>query len=225
MRMTKFVTVVAVMLAGCGGGGDECQRFFDKTRPLLEKMAKENGKSLSDADAAKFVEKCRQAKKDGKEGEEEKAMTKCVLDANGEAAIAACMAPAFGSYMKKSKKSEADLQLNKLGKMAKLAFIENSAFPTGTAPLTPAESCCKAGTGGKCTPNPADWKQPAWEALDFQIDEPHYFRYSVESDGKKLVAKAVGDLDCDTTEVTYTLNVTSESGNPTAVIAAPTTTD
>src|SRR5262249_23703819 len=56
--------------------------------------------------------------------------------------LAAIAIPAFMDYTHRSKQTEEALQLNKLGKNAKRAYIETSAFPTGSAPLTPPEPCC-----------------------------------------------------------------------------------
>jgi hypothetical protein len=55
--------------------------------------------------------------------------------------------------------------------------------------------------GGKCVPHPAIWKTPTWNALNFSMSEPHYYRYSFESEGAgsnaRFTATAQGDLDCD----------------------------
>lgn len=134
--------------------------------------------------------------------------------------LAAIAIPAFTGYMKKAKLSEASLQLNKLGKNAKVYYIENAAFPKGEAPLSPAASCCTA-PGTKCAPAVATWATPVWQALDFQIDEPHLFRYSYRSDGQTLTATAVGDLDCDGVEITYTLTGTIVDQAPVMQITPP----
>ena len=135
--------------------------------------------------------------------------------------LAAVAIPAFMDYMKKGKKTEAALQLNKLAKSAKVYYIENAAFPIADAPLTPPEPCC-AGPKAKCPPAGAGWLNEAWTKLDFQIDEPTLFQYRYHSDGKVLTAEAIGDLDCDGTMITYTLQVTSDArGNPTVTLTEP----
>jgi hypothetical protein len=53
-----------------------------------------------------------------------------------------------------------------------------------------------------CIPMVEDWDRAPWRDLDFQIDDPHYFVYSYESDevggtGTRFTARANGDLDCD----------------------------
>lgn len=104
-------------------------------------------------------------------------------------------------YARKSKKTEASLMLNKLSKMAKTYAIAQQKYPAGSTGITPAIPCCKQ-QGMKCQPDPKVWTGP-WAELEFQIDDPHLFRYSYESDGKTFTAKAVGDLDCDENEITY----------------------
>jgi hypothetical protein len=214
--------VAVLALAACGkkagGGGDDCQRFVDKAKPFFSKMAEESGKPFDDKTLGLLVTQCREAKKQGKQGDD--VMMKCVIDAKDDAAVSACLESAFGAYTKKSKATEAELMLNRMGKNLKVAYIENAAFPTGSAPLTPAQDCCA--TNGKCAPDAAAWSNPIWQALDFTVDESHSFRYSYESkDGQSAVATAVGDLDCDGTTIMYMLDMKATEGNPTMQITKP----
>lgn len=133
--------------------------------------------------------------------------------------LAAVAIPAFMDYMKKSKRTEAELVLNHLAKSAKVYYAENAAFPTGDAPLTPAADCCQS--GGKCPPAGAAWQDKAWAALDFSVDESTMFQYRYHSDGKTLDAEAIGDLDCDGIAITYKLHLAADQGNATATIEAP----
>jgi len=133
--------------------------------------------------------------------------------------LSAVAIPAFMDYMKKSKKTEASLQLNKLGKSMKVYYITESKFPVGEVALTPAESCCAS--GGKCRSMPELWQQPIWQALDFQIDEPHMFQYRYRSDGTTAVIEAVGDLDCDGQTITYRLDASAPAGNPSITVTEP----
>lgn len=120
--------------------------------------------------------------------------------------LAGVAVPAFLDYTKRSKQTEAALQLNKIGKLAKRGYMENSEFPKGRAALTPPTTCCGQ-PNNHCVTSNDDWvKNPVWHALDFEIDAPTLFRYSYQSDGKTFIAKAVGDLDCDGIEITYELN-------------------
>lgn len=222
--MTKGMAAVAAVLfiGACGkkDAGDNCQRMIDKSMPVFEKMGKEGGKTFGPKEKEGILKACREAEKEGK-GKED---MQCVLDAKDQAAVEACYAAAFGDYQKKGKKSEAQLQLNKLMKNAKVAYITDGEFPKGSVPLTPAEDCCfGAGSSeGKCAVNTDAWtKNPVWAELDFQIDEPHRFRYSYESDGKTVTAQAVGDLDCDKTAITYTLKGHVETDMPVFELSEP----
>lgn len=131
--------------------------------------------------------------------------------------------PAFMDYTKRSKKTEAALQLNKLAKNAKRAYVETSTYPPGSAPLTPPEPCCGK-PNNHCPAVPELYAaNPTWRALDFEIDEPTLFQYSYSAspDGQSFVAKAVGDLDCDGTFITYELRGTAVNGNPATQLIEP----
>ncbi|MFN0251886.1 MAG: hypothetical protein ACKV2T_33730 [Kofleriaceae bacterium] len=134
--------------------------------------------------------------------------------------LAAVAVPAFMDYMKTSKKSEPSLLLNKLGKNLKVYYAIESKFPVGEVALTPGESCC-ASPVGKCASTPDMWQQPVWQALDFEITEPHMFQYRYRSDGTNVIAEAVGDLDCDGQTITYRLEAWAQNGNPTITITEP----
>ncbi len=134
------------------------------------------------------------------------------------------VAGAINDYKLKSMAIEAQVQLNRLGKMAKIVFIEAGKYPAGTTALTPAAKCCD-GPNHRCVVSPADWEAPAWRALDFQIEDPGYFRYSYTGTDTTFTATAVGDLDCDGTEITYTLVGTVATGSPTVVLTQPVTLD
>jgi type II secretory pathway pseudopilin PulG len=137
--------------------------------------------------------------------------------------LAAVAIPAFMDYTKRSKKTESALQLNKLSKNAKRAYSETGKFPPGTAPLTPPEPCCGQ-PNNHCRAVPEIYAaDPTWKELDFQIDEPTLFQYSYSAspDGQSFVAKAVGDLDCDGTFITYELRGSATGGNPSTMLIEP----
>jgi type IV pilus assembly protein PilA len=137
--------------------------------------------------------------------------------------LAAVAIPAFMDYMKKGKRSEAELNLNAIGKSAKTYYTEHSQFPQTASPgLTPAAACCGQ-PGNKCVVNAADWTGVAsWDALDFQITEPNYFQYNYTTSATDVMAAtATGDLDCDTTTVTYTLDGTAPGGNAAVALTKP----
>ena len=129
--------------------------------------------------------------------------------------LAAVAIPAFMDYMKKSKKTEASLQLNKIAKNDKVYYITNSAFVAASGAAQPTMTGCK----GVVT---TAWASDSgWSALDFQIDEPNLFQYTYTGSTTTPKATAVGDLDCDTTMITYTLNLSAPSGNPAMSVTEP----
>ena len=139
--------------------------------------------------------------------------------------LAAVAIPAFMDYMKRSKKTEASLQLNKIGKNAKRSYSEASSYVTGTAtqlPAKPGSGGCCGGPNNHCTANAAGFAADAvWKALDFQIDEDSLFYYDYTGAATTFTAKATGDLDCDNTEIVYTLAGTAVNGNPAVALTEP----
>ncbi len=135
--------------------------------------------------------------------------------------LAAVAIPAFMDYMKKSKKTEASLQLNKIAKNSKAYFITTAGYvPDNGAILPGAEGAACSGPNRHFAV--VDWSTDAgWKALDFQIDEPNLFSYVYTGGSTSASAIAVGDLDCDGTKITYTLDLTSPKGNPAAKITEP----
>jgi type IV pilus assembly protein PilA len=143
--------------------------------------------------------------------------------------LAAVAIPAFMDYMKRSKKTEASLQLNKIGKNAKRAYMENSQYVVGTAGTAPQSKpggggCC-GGAGSSpnhCLANPAAWTgDTVWKALDFEIDEDTLFYYGYAGAATTFTATATGDLDCDNTEIIYTMTGTAANGNPAVQLTEP----
>jgi prepilin-type N-terminal cleavage/methylation domain-containing protein len=139
--------------------------------------------------------------------------------------LAAVAIPAFMDYMKRSKKTEAALQLNKIGKNAKRAYSEASSYVVGSAlqlPAKPGAGGCCGGPNNHCTANPTGFAaDTTWKALDFQIDEASLFYYDYTGTATGFTAKATGDLDCDNTEIVYTLTGTATNGNPAVLLTEP----
>ncbi len=137
--------------------------------------------------------------------------------------LAAVAIPAFMDYMKKSKKTEAALQLNKIAKNNKVYFVTNADFaPTAAAVLPGADGAACTSAGGKF-PVVTTWVSDAgWAALDFQIDEPNLFTYHyTRASLTAAQATAVGDLDCDTIKITYIMDFAATAGNVSATLTEP----
>jgi prepilin-type N-terminal cleavage/methylation domain-containing protein len=143
--------------------------------------------------------------------------------------LAAVAIPAFMDYMKRSKKTEAALQLNKIGKADKRAYAESASFVVGVAPVTPSPpgggtgvACC-GGPNNHCDVDltPGGFGNPTWKKLDFQMEEPSLFVYSYNGAATTFTATAEGDMDCDGVPIIYTLAGTAIGGNPAVTLTEP----
>jgi type IV pilus assembly protein PilA len=150
--------------------------------------------------------------------------------------LAAVAIPAFLDYMKRSKATEAEEQLNAISRLQKRFYGDYSSFTLGTATLLPAPvttSCCAAtsGAGGgvdtnKCPANPLAFKNDTvWASMGFAVGEPALYNYSyTATTATAFTAQAVGDVDCDGNLATYTLTGTLDaSGNPSSLTMRPKT--
>jgi prepilin-type N-terminal cleavage/methylation domain-containing protein len=140
--------------------------------------------------------------------------------------LAAVAIPAFMDYIKRSKSVEASLQLNKIGRNSKRIYSEAASYVLGTAAQLPFKpsfgGCCGGNPKNHCIANPAQFNADAvWRQLDFQIDEDNLFLYDYTGTQNTFRATATGDLDCDATEIVYTLNGTAVNGNPAVQLIEP----
>jgi type IV pilus assembly protein PilA len=156
--------------------------------------------------------------------------------------LATIAIPAFMDFVKRSKTTEAAVQLNKIGKTLKRMVQEIGTFsPTSSgAPLPgggggPVGDICCGGHGGilgqtipaiannKCTADPDSFRaDPGWLELDFSVDEPGVYQYSYAGDALAPTAYAIGDVDCDSVDATFTLQMSKTSvGNPVANLIPP----
>src|SRR3954462_10976037 len=77
--------------------------------------------------------------------------------------LAAVAIPSFMDYIKRSKKTEASLQLNKIGKNAKRVYSETGSYPGSTSARLPkpntANNCCggAATLNNHCAAAPSDF--------------------------------------------------------------------
>jgi prepilin-type N-terminal cleavage/methylation domain-containing protein len=149
--------------------------------------------------------------------------------------LAAVAIPAFLDYMKRSKATEAEEQLNAIGRLQKRSYGDVASFTPGTATVLPTPvttSCCAAssgmggGTDNKCPANPAAFKADnVWNAMGFSVGEPALYNYSYTSTtSTAFTSTAVGDTDCDNLLATFTLTGTLDAaGNPSTLTVKPKT--
>ena len=130
--------------------------------------------------------------------------------------LAAVAIPAFLEYMRKGKNSEAQVQLNRLSKSAKLFFVENSYFPDLVGAAIPGSvSCVKISSTGWDDGNAT--VDSAWEQMEFVIPDSEHilFQYEyvpVAAPVVNFTAYARGDLNCDGTFLTWEAQGTIANG-------------
>jgi serine/threonine protein kinase len=132
--------------------------------------------------------------------------------------IALIAVPSFVKYMRRAKTTEAIDQLDKIYKASSHYYASprvekytgakiECQFPysQGMTPDVTAKKCC----GGiydidgddRCDVNISRWTTDTWSALNFQMNDQHYFGYEYTSSGTitnaKFTAAAYADLDCD----------------------------
>ncbi|MEO6771855.1 MAG: prepilin-type N-terminal cleavage/methylation domain-containing protein [Kofleriaceae bacterium] len=145
--------------------------------------------------------------------------------------LSAVAIPSFLEYMKRSKTTEANLNLNKIGKASKRIKGEIGTYALEAGNMLPhaSGSCCGDSGGStsvnnKCTPNPDAFTSDAgWAHLEFSVDEPSLYNYAyVPAGGTGFTAYAVGDIDCDLVQATFTMiGITTSTGNAGVTIIPP----
>jgi type IV pilus assembly protein PilA len=131
--------------------------------------------------------------------------------------LAAVAIPAFMKYIRRSKTTEAAMNIRKMYDST-VSYYEGEhadangnilpkAFPSQQA-WTPAGSAC-AENGQKYAPSSHinDWTSPTWQALNFSLDDPFYYAYETvnKNDGVQVTVgdvsnlEAQGDLNCNGT--------------------------
>ena len=136
--------------------------------------------------------------------------------------LAAVAIPAFMKYIKKSKTTEAREFTKKIYDGARSYYMDPGVkqgsfapippqFPGSTAGLygpEPLATCCGAGSIDKCEPDSSAWTDAEWVALQFSVDDPHYYIYTFDvplelGNGANFTSRANGDLDCNSTFSTF----------------------
>ena len=127
--------------------------------------------------------------------------------------LAAVAIPAFMKYIRRSKTTEATMNIRKLFDSS-VSYYEseraNAAgqilprqFPSSIAWTPNGPGVCCGDPGQKCAPAKynAQWNTPSWTALNFSVDDPFYYSYQYDAGGTdttaNFTASASGDLNCD----------------------------
>ena len=131
--------------------------------------------------------------------------------------LAATALPAFMKYVRRSKTTEALMNVRKLYDSSVAYFASEHAlgstttilakqFPTSQGP-NPTKGACCLSRGKKCAPSNALWATATWKSLNFSVDDPHYYSYQYTSGGtdktSTFLVDAYGDLNCNSVYSTY----------------------
>ncbi len=119
--------------------------------------------------------------------------------------MAAIAVPAFMKYIDRSKTSEATMNIRRVFDGSAIYFAmqpdpATATFPPSVGPtpaIVPGATPCDT----RMAPDPTLWQHPTWQALSFEVNDPHYYVYQYDSQGvgedASFTASAFGDLDCD----------------------------
>ena len=102
--------------------------------------------------------------------------------------LAAVAIPAFMKYIRRSKTTEAGMNVRKLFDAAVAYYEGEHASSTGaivakqfpdSVTWQPATRC----GANKCAPAPSYWTAATWQALNFAVDDPFYYSYQFTESG------------------------------------------
>jgi type IV pilus assembly protein PilA len=126
--------------------------------------------------------------------------------------LAAVAIPAFMKYIRRSKTTEAAMNIRKLYDSSVAYYEAEHAKQDGTILVrqfpvsvdwTPPLFTCANSPGQKCDPkaNASLWAVATWTSLNFSVDDPFYYSYKYDSGGtdsmSSFTASASGDLNGD----------------------------
>ena len=132
--------------------------------------------------------------------------------------LAAVAIPAFSRAVRRTKTSEAVVNLRRMFDGAVTSFQSDEVnrtgqglagtFPTATEPTPGIDACCNHDASrGICPGNASNFSHPSWHELQFAVTDPHYFWYEFASAGQgataRFTARASGNLDCDEMHSTF----------------------
>jgi len=126
--------------------------------------------------------------------------------------LASVAIPAFDRNVRRSKTSEAVLNLRRIYDGAVNSYQEtqtdrvgqelNPHFPSSTDPTPSENSCCDTNPEhGVCLADTRAFSDGTWHEINFSLSDPHRYWYTFVSDGTGnsaiFSARANGNLNCD----------------------------
>ena len=137
--------------------------------------------------------------------------------------LAAVAIPAFLRYIKRSKTTEATMNVRKLFDSSVSYYDSEHATNTGqiVAPQFPDSQAVTPTlttiSNEKRDTSQAEWTDDTWEGLNFSVSDPHYYAYQYNSEGTRIgatfTATSFGDLDFDSTYSTFVRVGSVKAGN------------
>ncbi len=131
--------------------------------------------------------------------------------------LAAVAIPAYSRFLRRSKTSEALVNIRRIYDGAVTSYQGDGVqrdgegslpvFPTTVGPTPAADTCCNANSVGRCPGSADTFTDKSWHKLNFSLSDPHYYWYSFVSEGEgfnaHFTARAEGNLDCDASFSTF----------------------
>lgn len=126
--------------------------------------------------------------------------------------LAAIAVPSLQKSVRRSRTSEALMGLRKIfdGSVTYLDREHTNAVGDVVPPQFPQNAGPTPGDpppGRKADPQPGDWDEATWEALDFAVTDPYYYTYAYRAGGSRQTAQftavSLGDLDGDQSYSTF----------------------
>jgi type IV pilus assembly protein PilA len=131
--------------------------------------------------------------------------------------LAAVAIPAFMKYIRRSKTTEATMNIRKLFDSSVAYFESEHAdqtmvilprqFPVTQAATPNATACGQPGNKYNPQTVAPQFRTLSWTALNFSVDDPFYYTYAYTSGGTESASQfragAYGDLDCNGSYSTF----------------------
>ncbi len=126
--------------------------------------------------------------------------------------LAAVAIPAFLKYIKRSKTSEAEMNIRKMYDSSVSYFSTEYSSSAGAIisprfPSTAGPTPLLANIGSNKVQTDFTGASATWVSLNFGLTDPHYYAYQYNSAGtenaSQFTASAFGDLDNDSTYSTF----------------------
>ncbi len=126
--------------------------------------------------------------------------------------LAAVAIPAFTRYVKRSKTSEATGNISKIYQ-GEIAYFNQSSERSVASFASAIPLPAAAPTASKYPAQPTAFTSDSgWSAIGFSIDAPLYYQYAVSASDRRFTATAVGNIDGDNINSSFSRTAELNSG-------------